>query len=108
MRLGPPAQRCFVSELAISGRSAVCFAKLDSQSLVGESRGMQTRAGSIYSATKKAASSAPSYTLGPVDYSALRRESLTTNFCCTPSLCKAALLQGFPGSVHYVHYRHTL
>lgn len=97
MRPDPPAQRCFVSELAISGRSAVCFAKLDSQGLEGENRDMQTRASSIYPATNKAGSSAPSYTLGPVDHGALRKESLPTNFCGTPTLCQAALLQGFPG-----------
>lgn len=88
---GSPEQRCFVSELAISGRSAVCFAKLDSQGLVGESRNMQTRADSIYPATNKAASSVPSYTLGPMDHSALRRENMSTNFYCTPTLCQAAL-----------------
>lgn len=78
MRPDPPAQCCFVSELAISGRSGVCFVKLDSQGLVGESRDTQTRAGSIYPATNEAASSVSSSSLGPVDHSALRRESLPT------------------------------
>lgn len=105
MRPDPPAQCCFVSELAISGRSGVCFVKLDSQGLVGESWDTQTRAGSIYPATNEAASSAASYTLGPVDHSALRRESLPTNFCCKPTQCQAALLQGFPAaaSVYLVY-----
>lgn len=70
MSLDPLEQHGFVSELAISGRSGVCFAKLDSQGLVGENRTTQTRAGSIYLTTNYAASSAPSYTLGPVDHNA--------------------------------------
>lgn len=52
--------------------------KLDSQGLVGESWDTQTRAGSIYPATNEAASSPSSSSLGPVDHSALRRESLPT------------------------------
>lgn len=88
---GSPEQRCFVSELAISKRSAVCFAKLDSQGLVEESRDMQTRADSIYPATNKAASFSSQLDPGSWDHSALKRENLSTNFYCTPTLCQAAL-----------------